>query len=208
MPRKCAACGIEKVKKQYSKNQWAKKPADSKCLHCIENGGRLQAFSPPEPNVVTGWQYHQYDSERYVYIGKDEDGEPQFLDNGPKSGHSKPQGATRGNSTETLPVLLIQGLGMFEPNDCFISNGFKNAAKEAGIAFVSVECGGHQSYQDCLKLCPKPMRNTAPSWLPTSPKASKNARNSCPVHSANMSSNIAAVYCFPPPKACCGANGS
>ena len=151
MPRKCAACGIEKVKKQYSKNQWAKKPADSKCLHCIENGGRLQAFSPPEPNVVTGWQYHQYDSERYVYIGKDEDGEPQFLDNGPKSGHSKPQGATRGNSTETLPVLLIQGLGMFEPNDCFISNGFKNAAKEAGIAFVSVECGGHQSYQDCAK---------------------------------------------------------
>ena len=39
--------------------------------------------------VVRGWQYHQYaqNSNRYAYIGKDEEtGEPEFLDYGPKGG--------------------------------------------------------------------------------------------------------------------------
>lgn len=43
-----------------------------------------------EPTIVTGWEYHQYSqrSDRYQYIGKDEDtGEPEFLDFGPKGGH-------------------------------------------------------------------------------------------------------------------------
>lgn len=42
-----------------------------------------------QPAVVSGWQYHQYaqNSDRYAYIGKDEDtGEPEFLDYGPKGG--------------------------------------------------------------------------------------------------------------------------
>lgn len=45
------------------------------------------APEPPEPQIVSGWQYHQYaqsQPDRYVYIGKD-DGEPEFLDYGPKS---------------------------------------------------------------------------------------------------------------------------
>ena len=43
-----------------------------------------------EPTIVSGWEYHTYarNSDRYVYIGKDEDtGEPEFLDYGPKGGH-------------------------------------------------------------------------------------------------------------------------
>jgi hypothetical protein len=42
-----------------------------------------------EPTVVSGWEYHQYaqNSDRYAYIGKDEDtGEPEFIDYGPKGG--------------------------------------------------------------------------------------------------------------------------
>lgn len=43
-----------------------------------------------EPQIVTGWQYHTYSQgsggDRYTYIGKDEDGEPEFLDYGPKGG--------------------------------------------------------------------------------------------------------------------------
>ena len=49
------------------------------------------AASPePEPQIVTGWQYHTYsngtagDSSRYAYIGKDESGTPEFVDWGPK----------------------------------------------------------------------------------------------------------------------------
>ena len=42
-----------------------------------------------QPTIVSGWQYHQYaqNSNRYAYIGKDEDtGEPEFLDYGPQGG--------------------------------------------------------------------------------------------------------------------------
>jgi hypothetical protein len=42
-----------------------------------------------QPTIVSGWEYHQYaqSSDRYVYIGKDEDTrEPEFLDYGPKTG--------------------------------------------------------------------------------------------------------------------------
>lgn len=45
--------------------------------------------SAAPPTIVSGWQYHQYarNSDRYVYIGKDEDtGEPEFLDYGPRGG--------------------------------------------------------------------------------------------------------------------------
>jgi hypothetical protein len=48
-------------------------------------GGRYS-----EPQIVTGHQYHMYSQgsggDRYVYIGKDDDGEPEFLDYGPKGG--------------------------------------------------------------------------------------------------------------------------
>jgi len=46
----------------------------------------------PEPTVVSGHQYHtyandgKYGAERYSYIGKDDDGTPEFLDYGPKGG--------------------------------------------------------------------------------------------------------------------------
>ena len=37
----------------------------------------------PEPTIVEGHEYHQYDSDRYVYVGKDEDtGTPEFIDYG------------------------------------------------------------------------------------------------------------------------------
>ncbi|GFH43945.1 hypothetical protein CTEN210_00419 [Chaetoceros tenuissimus] len=43
-----------------------------------------------EPQVVSGWQYHMYSQgsggDRYAYIGKDESGEPEFIDYGPKGG--------------------------------------------------------------------------------------------------------------------------
>lgn len=41
-----------------------------------------------EPTVVSGHQYHMYSqgSDRYAYIGKDDDGTPEFLDYGPKGG--------------------------------------------------------------------------------------------------------------------------
>mmetsp|Transcript_8246 Transcript_8246/g.14950 ORF Transcript_8246/g.14950 Transcript_8246/m.14950 type:complete len:120 (+) Transcript_8246:32-391(+) len=37
--------------------------------------------------VVSGWEYHNYseNSDRYTYIGKGEDGIPEFVDYGPKS---------------------------------------------------------------------------------------------------------------------------
>ena len=40
-----------------------------------------------EPTMISGWQHSSYahKSERYAYMGKDEDtGEPQWLDWGPK----------------------------------------------------------------------------------------------------------------------------
>lgn len=40
-----------------------------------------------EPEIVSGWEYHTYsrgDPDRYAYIGKDEDGQPEFLDYGRK----------------------------------------------------------------------------------------------------------------------------
>ena len=52
------------------------------------SGGTDSTAPPPQPSIVSGWQYHQYaqsSPNRYVYIGKDEDGEPEFLDYGPKS---------------------------------------------------------------------------------------------------------------------------
>eukprot|EP00531_Pseudo-nitzschia_arenysensis_P008778 CAMPEP_0116134118 /NCGR_PEP_ID=MMETSP0329-20121206/10477_1 /TAXON_ID=697910 /ORGANISM="Pseudo-nitzschia arenysensis, Strain B593" /LENGTH=73 /DNA_ID=CAMNT_0003628811 /DNA_START=86 /DNA_END=307 /DNA_ORIENTATION=+ len=52
-----------------------------------KNSGGNQ--NPPEPTLVSGWEYHTYaqrQPDRYVYIGKDEDTrEPEFLDYGPKS---------------------------------------------------------------------------------------------------------------------------
>ena len=38
----------------------------------------------PDPTIVVGYEYHKYtNTDRYVYIGKDEDSrEPQFLDYG------------------------------------------------------------------------------------------------------------------------------
>lgn len=42
---------------------------------------------PPQLTVVSGWEYHNYSRDRYVYIGKDEDtGEPEFIDYGPSGG--------------------------------------------------------------------------------------------------------------------------
>ena len=54
-------------------------------------GGNTQpnSSSDREPEIVSGWQYHQYaqgSPDRYVYIGKDDDGTPEFLDYGPKGG--------------------------------------------------------------------------------------------------------------------------
>ena len=49
-------------------------------------GGRV---NQEQPTIVSGWEYHTYaqNSDRYVYIGKDEDTrEPEFIDYGPKSG--------------------------------------------------------------------------------------------------------------------------
>jgi len=53
------------------------------------SGGNNKSSGNQEPTVVRGWQYHQYaqNSNRYAYIGKDEEtGEPEFLDYGPKGG--------------------------------------------------------------------------------------------------------------------------
>ena len=50
------------------------------------------AAGSPEPQIVTGWQYHTYsngtagDSSRYAYIGKDDNGTPEFVDWGRKGG--------------------------------------------------------------------------------------------------------------------------
>lgn len=48
--------------------------------------GGGEGYKPPE--IVQGWEYHTYarNSDRYVYIGKDDStGEPEFIDYGPKS---------------------------------------------------------------------------------------------------------------------------
>ena len=39
------------------------------------------------PDIVTGWEYHTYarNDDRYQYIGKDDSGEPEFLDYGRKA---------------------------------------------------------------------------------------------------------------------------
>jgi hypothetical protein len=55
------------------------------------NQAPAPAAPPPrEPTIVTGHQYHMYSQgsggDRYAYIGKNEDREPEFLDYGPKSG--------------------------------------------------------------------------------------------------------------------------
>ncbi len=58
------------------------------------SGGAGSGSSSSEPTVISGWEHStyannntSYASERYAYIGKDEDsGEPQWIDYGPKSG--------------------------------------------------------------------------------------------------------------------------
>lgn len=60
------------------------KPADSG----NNKPGSSSKNEDKPPEVVSGWHYHQYaqsSPDRYVYIGKDDDGEPEFLDYGPKS---------------------------------------------------------------------------------------------------------------------------
>lgn len=61
-------------------------------------GGKSSSASVPdnsrEPTIITGWEHSRYanngsnySSERYAYIGKDEDSnEPQWIDYGPKGG--------------------------------------------------------------------------------------------------------------------------
>lgn len=42
-----------------------------------------------EPTIISGWEHSTYAhrSDRYAYIGKDEDtGEPEWIDYGPKGG--------------------------------------------------------------------------------------------------------------------------
>jgi len=62
------------------------------------HGNQTQQMSAPapaplapalEPTVVSGWEHSTYahKSDRYAYIGKDEDtGEPEWIDYGPKGG--------------------------------------------------------------------------------------------------------------------------
>jgi hypothetical protein len=51
-------------------------------------GSSSSSGSSSEPTVVSGHQYHNYSSQnRYAYIGKDDDGTPEFLDHGRKGGH-------------------------------------------------------------------------------------------------------------------------
>ena len=51
-------------------------------------GGGGGSSNQSQPTVVSGWEYHMYaqNSDRYVYIGKDDDGTPEFIDYGPKAG--------------------------------------------------------------------------------------------------------------------------
>ena len=51
-------------------------------------GGSSGKSRNAQPTIVTGYQYHMYaqNSDRYVYIGKDDDGTPEFIDYGPKAG--------------------------------------------------------------------------------------------------------------------------
>ena len=53
------------------------------------NSSGRTSDAEPEPTIVSGWEYHMYaqkSPDRYVYIGKGDDGEPEFLDYGPKKG--------------------------------------------------------------------------------------------------------------------------
>mmetsp|Transcript_19711 Transcript_19711/g.48439 ORF Transcript_19711/g.48439 Transcript_19711/m.48439 type:complete len:87 (+) Transcript_19711:135-395(+) len=53
-----------------------------------DNNNSSARQNASQPTIVTGWEYHNYarGSDRYVYIGKDDYGEPEFLDYGPKGG--------------------------------------------------------------------------------------------------------------------------
>ncbi len=49
--------------------------------------------SQPQPTVISGWEHSTYANantnyarERYAYIGKDDSGEPEWLDYGAKGG--------------------------------------------------------------------------------------------------------------------------
>jgi hypothetical protein len=42
--------------------------------------GSASAPSPDEPIIVSGWEYH--DDDRFIYIGKDDDGVPEFMVDG------------------------------------------------------------------------------------------------------------------------------
>jgi len=54
-------------------------------------GRYISSAGNTEPQIVSGWQYYDKYSQgseggRYVYIGKDSTGEPEFIDHGPKGG--------------------------------------------------------------------------------------------------------------------------
>ncbi len=44
------------------------------------NEASASAPSPDEPIIVSGWEYH--DDDRFIYIGKDDDGVPEFMVDG------------------------------------------------------------------------------------------------------------------------------
>ncbi|KAJ3070837.1 hypothetical protein HDU98_006178 [Podochytrium sp. JEL0797] len=51
-------------------------------------GSSETSSSEHEPTIISGWEHSTYahrDTERFAYIGKDDDGEPEWVDYGKKS---------------------------------------------------------------------------------------------------------------------------
>lgn len=67
-------------------------------------GGGYQAPPPAtgdNPQIITGWEHSLYahkNVDRYAYLGKDDNREPQWLDWGSKSANAAADAAKQGGS--------------------------------------------------------------------------------------------------------------
>eukprot|EP00934_Nitzschia_sp_Nitz4_P005856 Nitzschia sp. Nitz4//scaffold209_size42451//41245//42111//NITZ4_007365-RA/size42451-processed-gene-0.33-mRNA-1//1//CDS//3329541721//5846//frame0 len=114
------------------------------------------ARSSQEPKIASGWEYWKYSqrSDRYCYIGKDEDsGEPQFLDYGAKTSSAsfvsaQFHGEQGKNDDDDAPEpALVTGWEYAEESDRYQYIGRDNDTGEPEFLDYG-QNHNHESYAD------------------------------------------------------------
>jgi hypothetical protein len=109
------------------------------------SGGGAALAHAPEPTLVTGWEYHTWSRgqpNRYAYVGKGDNGQPEFLDYGAKgagTASAAPSGAVAGAS-------VTQSGGVHgDAGDDDSDDGDDDSDDGAGVAGTSEASGSAPS---------------------------------------------------------------